>query len=589
MQSINLHKSIWAIMKKNLFLLVITFILTFSCKTEPQEAEVLGIKYPPKSNYGCVPQTSDTAWYQEDNIAPIIDGLDVIKYSITTTNPEAQKYFNQGMVLSYGFNHAEAARSFYYATKLDPECAMCYWGFAYVLGPNYNAGMESDNYERAYNAIKKAIELSSNATEKEKALINALATRYVVVPVEDRNELDFAYSGAMKKLYIKYPDDPEIAALYAESKMDLHPWDLYEKNGEPKEWTPEIITLLETLMKKNPDHPGAHHFYIHAVEASNSPERSLLSAKKFDDGLVPGVGHLIHMPSHTYIRTGDYHKGTLANINAVKADSSYVSACHAQGAYPLAYFPHNYHFMAATATLEGNSKWAIIGANKLAEHVHPDIMKEQAWFTLQHFYIIPYYVAVKFGRWDDILKMKLDEDTLKYPLLVTHYAKGMAYLGKKDLNNAKLELDNLEKLAKDEDLKEMKIWEINSAYTIAQIARGVLKGEILASEGNFDESIRILKQAVDIEDSLNYQEPPDWFFSVRHHLGAVQIEAGKYSDAILTYEEDLKRLPKNGWAHQGLKLAYEKMNNREKLKQVGELLKKSWATADIKIKTSRIK
>jgi len=576
-------------MKKKLFLLVITFVFAFSCKTEPREAEVLIIEYPPKSSYGCVPQTTDIAWYQEDNIAPIIDGLDVIKYSITTNNPESQKYFNQGMVLSYGFNHAEAARSFYYATKLDPECAMCYWGFAYVLGPNYNAGMEPDNYERAYKAVKKAVELSSNATDKEKALINALSTRYVAAPVEDRNDLDIAYSDAMKKLYIKYPDDPEIAALYAESQMDLHPWDLYEKNGEPKEWTPEIIALLETLMKKNPEHPGAHHFYIHAVEASNSPERSLLSAKKFDDGLVPGAGHLIHMPSHTYIRTGDYHKGTLANINAVKADSSYVSACHAQGAYPLAYFPHNYHFMAATATLEGNSKWAIIGANKLAEHVHPDIMKEPAWFTLQHFYMIPYYVDVKFGRWDDILKMKLDENTLKYPLLVTHYAKGMAYLGKKDLNNAKLELDKLEKLAKDEGLKEMKIWEINSAYTLAQIARRVLKGEILASEGNFDESIRLLKQAVDIEDSLNYQEPPDWFFSVRHHLGAVQIEAGKYSDAILTYEEDLKRLPKNGWAHQGLKLAYEKMNNREKVKQVEELIKKSWATADIKIKTSRIK
>lgn len=576
-------------MKKVIFLLVITFFFAFSCKTEIHDPDVLEVKSPPKSSYGCPPPTTDTAWYQEDNIAPIITGLDVIHYPITTRNPKSQEYFNQGLVLSYGFNHAEAARSFYYATRLDSECAMCYWGFAYVLGPNYNAGMEPDNYERAYKAIQKAIEVSAIASEKEKDLINALATRYVEKPVEDRSNLDIAYSKAMEKLYIKYPDDPEIAALYAESMMDLHPWDLYDKNGEPREWTPEIIALLEKLMKKYPDHPGAHHFYIHAVEASNTPERSLLSAKKFDDGLVPGAGHLVHMPSHTYIRTGDYHKGTLANINAVRVDSSYVSLCHAQGAYPLAYFPHNYHFMAATATLEGNSKWAILGANKLAEHVHPEVMKEPGWFTLQHYKMIPYYVAVKFGKWNDILKMKMEDNTLKYPLAVSHYARGMAYLGKKDIKKAKLELAKLETLANDESLMELKLWEINSAYNLVQIATKVLKGEILASEGNFDESITLLEQAVEIEDSLNYQEPPDWFFSVRHNLGAVQLEAGKYADAIATFEEDLKNLPKNGWAQHGLKLAYEKMNNRKKVQQIEDLLEKSWATADIKIETSRIK
>nr|WP_314895727.1 hypothetical protein [uncultured Flavobacterium sp.] len=574
-------------MKKILILIVITFI--FSCKKEPQKNEDAVIGKTKKTSYGCAPQTTDASWYLTNNKAPIFKGLNVIDYPITTKSTEAQKYFNQGMALSYGFNHAEAARSFYYATKLDPECAMCYWGFAYVLGPNYNAGMEPDNYERAYKAIQKAIQLSDKASKKEKALINALAKRYTEKHVEDRSNLDIAYSAEMKKVSKKFPDDVNINALYAESIMDLHPWDLYEKDGTPKKWTPEIVSLLEKTLKKDPKNIGANHFYIHVVEASNTPERGNNAAKAFDNGLVPGSGHLVHMSSHIYIRTGEYHKGTLANINAVKVDSNYVAMCHAQGAYPLGYYPHNYHFMAGTATLEGNSKWAMIGANKVSKHVHPKTMTEPGWGTLQHYYVIPYYVAVKFGKWDDILKMKLVTDTLKYPVAVTHYAKGMAYLGKNDLKKAKQELLQLEEIAKDKKLEQITIWELNSVSTLTQIAKRVLKAEIAASEKNYVQSIALLKEAVAIEDSLNYNEPPDWFFSVRHHLGAVQIEAVKYQDAVKTYEDDLKRLPKNGWAHHGLRLAYEKMNNKTKAKEITRLIEKSWGNADTKITTSRIK
>ncbi|MFV7235379.1 hypothetical protein [Flavobacterium sp. ZB4R12] len=574
-------------MKKILILIVITFI--FSCKKEPQKNEDAVIGKTKKTSYGCAPQTTDASWYLTNNKAPIFKGLNVIDYPITTKSTEAQKYFNQGMALSYGFNHAEAARSFYYATKLDPECAMCYWGFAYVLGPNYNAGMEPDNYERAYKAIQKAIQLSDKASKKEKALINALAKRYTEKHVEDRSNLDIAYSAEMKKVSKKFPDDVNINALYAESIMDLHPWDLYEKDGTPKKWTPEIVSLLEKTLKKDPKNIGANHFYIHVVEASNTPERGNNAAKAFDDGLVPGSGHLVHMSSHIYIRTGEYHKGTLANINAVKVDSNYVAMCHAQGAYPLGYYPHNYHFMAGTATLEGNSKWAMIGANKVSKHVHPKTMTEPGWGTLQHYYVIPYYVAVKFGKWDDILKMKLVTETLKYPVAVTHYAKGMAYLGKNDLKKAKQELLQLEEIAKDKKLEQITIWELNSVSTLTQIAKRVLKAEIAASEKNYVQSIALLKEAVAIEDSLNYNEPPDWFFSVRHHLGAVQIEAEKYQDAVKTYEDDLKRLPKNGWAHHGLRLAYEKMNNKTKAKEITRLIEKSWGNADTKITTSRIK
>ena len=572
-------------MKTPIFI-VLLFIL-FSCKNSEKEPEVIS-KKEPESKYGCAPQVTDKEWYTSNNKAPLFDGLDAINYPIITDNPEAQKYFNQGLLLAYGFNHAEAARSFYYATKLDPECAMCYWGYAYVLGPNYNAGMEDDNYERAYEAIQKANELGSES-EKEKVLINAMATRYVEDPVEDRSDLDQNYSDELKKAHQKFPDDENIATLYAESLMNLHPWQLYDKEGNPEEWTPEIVGLLENILKENPQHPGANHFYIHAVEASSTPERANSSAKAFDDGLASGAGHLVHMPSHVYIRTGEYHKGTVANLRAVEADSIYVTKCHAQGAYPLAYYPHNYHFLAATATLEGNSEWAMLGAQKLSEHVHPDLMKEPGWGTLQHYYTIPLYVQVKLGRWDEILNSDFKTYDLPYLKAVKHYAQGMAFMAKKDLNNARKHLSELERLADDKSLEEVTIWDINSVSTLMQIAKRVLKSEILASEENYKESIAILKQAVDIEDSLNYDEPPDWFFSVRHHLGAVQIEAGQYRDAIATYEADLKKLPKNGWAQHGLRLAYENLNDGENVRKTDELIKQSWKGADIQINSSRIK
>ena len=576
-------------MKKALLFFASLPLFIISCKKEAKANNKLETKKEVASKYTCAPQVTDTTWYQSNNKAPLFNGLDVLNVPVSTKNKEAQHYFNQGLVLSYGFNHAEAARSFYYATKLDPKCAMAFWGYAYVLGPNYNGGMEDNNYERAYEAIQTAKQLSINATDKEKALINAMAERYVKTPPEDRSFLDIAYSNAMKTVSEKYPNDADINAIYTESIMNLHPWDLFDKEGNAKEWTPEIVSNLEKILKDHPKHPGAHHFYIHAVEMSNTPERSNISAKAFDDGLVPGAGHLLHMPSHTYIRTGEYHKGTLSNIRAVEADSTYVTKCHAQGAYPLAYYPHNYHFMAATATLEGNSKWAMIGANKVSEHIHPDIMKQPGWGTLQHYYLIPYYVAVKLGKWDTILNMNLDTYDLKYPKAIKHYAEGMAHLGKNNLKEAKENLVKLEVLAKDESLREITIWDINTVYDLVQMAKKVLYAEILSKEGKHKESITLLKEAVAFEDALNYNEPPDWFFSIRHYLGAVQIEAGQYKEAINTYEADLKRLPKNGWAHYGLKSAYQNLNDTENVSRINDLIKNSWATADIEISGSRIK
>ena len=531
---------------------------------------------------------SDLEWYTSNKNAPILDGLDVLDYKITTTNTEAQKYFNQGLLLAYGFNHAEAARSFFQASRLDPECAMCYWGFAYVLGPNYNGGMEEDNFERAFEAIQKADALSENCTAKEKALINAMSKRYALPAPEDRSHLDQAYSDALAEVYKDFSKDPEIAALYAESLMNLHPWDLYDHDGNAKPWTAGILEALDRVLDLNPKHPGAHHFYIHAVEASKTPEKGYASAKAFDDGLVPGSGHLVHMPSHIYIRTGDYAKGLEANIKAVSVDSNYMEQCRAQGAYPLAYYPHNIHFIAATAMYAGNSHWAAKGANSLSEHANRELMKEPGWGTLQHFYSMPYYIAVKFARWDEILKMNNFDTSLRYPEAVRHFARGMAFIGLDKMKEAEAELTSLKEYEADTSLEEVSIWGINNVYTLVQIARRVLEGEINAKNKNYEKSIALLREAVTFEDGLQYQEPTDWLLPVRHHLGAVLMDAGIAKEAIQIYKEDLIKLPRNGWALKGLQEAYKSLELYDQAGLLDDQIELAWSSANIELTGSRI-
>ncbi|MFN7120288.1 MAG: tetratricopeptide repeat protein, partial [Saprospiraceae bacterium] len=322
-------------------------------------------------------------------------------------------------------------------------------------------------------------------------------------------------------------------------------------------------------------------------EASQTPEMGLASADALRD-MVPGAGHLVHMPSHTYIRTGDYHKGTVANLKAVAVDSNYLEACHAQGAYPLALHPHNWHFLVATATFEGNGELAMQAAKEVANRSSRKVMLEPGWGTLQHYYTTPYYVAVKFGKWDEILQMRNFDPTLKYPDAIRRYARGMAYLGKNDLTQAKQELAQLKDYAADESFKEITIWDINTTHTLLQIAKNVREGEILAKEGKYSESIQLLKSAVAIEDQLAYQEPPDWFFSVRHHLGAVLLDAGQFAEAEKIYREDLKVFKKNGWALRGLATALEKQGKKQEAAEVQQLFKTAWAYADTNLKTSRI-
>ncbi|GAB3990851.1 hypothetical protein GCM10028807_18970 [Spirosoma daeguense] len=532
----------------------------------------------------CRTAPTDKAWYSSGQKAALFDSLGNIHFPVTTRSKEAQRYFDQGLMLSVGFNHAEAARSFYEATRLDSTCAMAYWGFSYVLGPNYNAGMEPDNYERAYAAIQRATQLLANCTDKEKALINALATRYSAKPVDDRKLYDVAYSNAMKNVYERFPNDANIAALYAESIMDLHPWDLWEKDGRPKAWTPEIVATLEKLLVQYPEHIALHHLYIHAVEASQTPERGLKSAAILGK-VAPNASHLVHMPSHIYIRTGNYHEGSLSNQQAVKIDSLYLMGTNAQGAFPLSYFPHNYHLLIATATLEGNYKWAMTSARKMADNTHKKLMADPAWSVLQHYYTIPYHVAIKFARWDELLRMaEADTIQLKYPTAIRHYARGMALVGKNQLTQAKQELRKLETLANDPDILKLTIWGINPMHAILEIARRVLKAEILAGEGKFDSSAQLLRETVALEDALNYNEPPDWFFSVRHNLGAVLLKSKRYAEAEAVFSKDLNVFPRNGWALSGLHRAQVFQGYTEKAKQTQTSLAEArkWADEDVK-------
>jgi tetratricopeptide (TPR) repeat protein len=574
-------------LKSVLFHGLSSIFLLQSCGISEKKTSSLASGRQALSEKYCSPELVDKLWYTSTKKAPLFRGLDGIHFNITTKSAEAQQYFNQGMMLAYGFNHAEAARSFHEASRLDSTSAMCLWGFAYVLGPNYNFGMEPDNLQRAYNAVYKAEKLSSGCTQKEKSLIHALSYRYSNDPNVKRSSLDSAFASQMRLVYKKYPKDVDIAALFAESLMDLHPWDLFKPDGTAQPWTPEILTVLEQGLKMDARHPGINHYYIHAVEMSHTPEKGMASAELLCN-LIPGAGHLVHMPSHIFIRTGKYHDGVVANLKAVLVDSSYVEACHANGSYPLALFPHNYHFLAACATLDGESRNAIIGATHTKALAHNKLLFDPYWASLQHFYSIPFFVHVTLGKWDEIQNMPEPEKELTYPRVIWHYAQGMALLAHHKTSKAEKQLQAMMSLMQDTTLKKLTIFGANSVYDICQIASETLDGEIRAKKGDYPAAVKLLRSALVVEDNLKYQEPPDWFFSVRHNLGAVLIESGNYQEAIKVYKEDLEHFPENGWALAGLMNACQKLGDQADYQEFKNRFEQAWKYADISIASSRI-
>jgi tetratricopeptide (TPR) repeat protein len=470
---------------------------------------------------------------------------------------------------------------------LDPNCAMVWWGVALVLGPNYNMAMVPEAVAPAYEAIQQALKLAPRVSEKEQAYIRALAKRYSAGVLKDRSSLDKAYASEMQKLAQSYPDDPDASALYAEASMDLHPWDLYTRNGDPKEWTPALVDLIEKGMYRWPEHPGFHHFYIHAVEASRNPERGLhcIDLPK----LVPGAGHLVHMPAHIYIRVGRYLDAVKANEDAVLADDKYEAECHRQGVYELGYMPHNHHFLCAAAMLAGISSKSLESAHHLATHQDKKLMRDPGFgASLQHYWITPLYAMVRFGKWDGILKEPSPVADLRYPVGIWHYARGFALLRTGHPEQAEQELKELTSIAEDPKMKELRIWEINSTADVLQIAREVLSGEIAAQKKKYDQAVMHLQNAVKLEDALQYQEPADWNASARQNLGAILLMAGRPAEAEAVYRKDLQFVPENGWSLFGLAQSLRSQKKVAEAESVDQRFKKAWSQADIQITSSRM-
>ncbi|MEM9274219.1 MAG: hypothetical protein AAGA80_14830 [Cyanobacteria bacterium P01_F01_bin.143] len=517
--------------------------------------------------------------------APLFSGMGTHHHAITTKSSQAQRYFDQGLVLAYGFNHAEAARSFREAIKLDPDCAMCNWGLAYVLGPNINAKMADEAVPEAYAAIQQAVQLAPNSSPAEQAYIQALTTRYIEQPVEDRSALDLAYAKAMAQVSQEYPDDLDAATLYAEALMDIMPWDYWTEDKQPKPETQKVLDTLESVLNRDPNHPGANHLYIHAVEAVR-PEKAIAAADRLGS-LVPGAGHLVHMPSHIYIRVGRYHDAAVTNQKAIAVDNDYITQCHAQGVYPLAYMPHNRHFLWFAATLEGNRKIADEAGKNLAAGIDPQMMREPGLGTLQHFYSIPLFTMTRFGEWEEILQTPAPATDLKYPTGIWHYARGLAYTNQDEFARAATELEELTLLANDPELEEVTIWDINTTQNILKVATEVLTGEIAAQQGKYPQAIARLRQAVILEDALNYDEPADWATPARQYLGAALLKAQKFAAAEQIYREDLAIYPDNGWSLFGLMQSLQGQGKNSVAQKIKQEFETAWQYADVQLTASK--
>jgi tetratricopeptide (TPR) repeat protein len=521
-----------------------------------------------------------------ERIAPLLDGMGDHHFAITTESEEAQRFFDQGLVLAYGFNHGEAARSFRQAIALDDECAMCQWGLALVLGPNINSTMDPVDHPEAWGALSRARELADGSTEREQAYIRALGSRYAAEWEDDRTTLDAAYADAMREVWREYPDDADAGTLFAESLMDTTPWDYWLEGGQPKAVTEEFLAVLEDVLELDPNHPGAHHFYIHAVEAVH-PEKGLESATRLAT-LVPGAGHLVHMPSHIYIRVGRYQDAVEANEEAIAADDEYVTTCHAQGLYPLAYMPHNWHFLWASASFAGQGAKAVRAAREIAARTDQETMREEGYGTLQHYWVTPLYALTRFGYWEEILAEPEPSDDLVYPRGVWHYARAMALLKADRPDEALAEIEALEAIVDDPALETVTVWDINGTRELLAIAVEVARGELAATRRRWATAIAHLRRGVELEDALNYDEPPPWYAPVRQILGAVLLEAGQVAEAEAVYRADLERFPDNGWSLYGLRQALTEQHRDSEAAQVAGALERAFEHADVVLTSSRI-
>jgi tetratricopeptide (TPR) repeat protein len=517
--------------------------------------------------------------------APLLKNIGDYSVPVTTKSKYAQMFFNQGIIMSNNFNHAEAERSFREAIRQDSTFAMGYWGIAYVLGPNFNSVDNMGTVNEIRKAVTKAVTLSENAPPWEKAVIKAIQIKF---PMDTTSTDGEGFANAMKQAFIQFPDESFVATLYAESVMNLHPWDFYTgKGGQPRPWTPEIVSLLEKVISIDPKNPLANHLYLHAIEASPDVIKALTSAERLKT-LVPSAGHLVHMPSHIYINTGDYHAGSIANEAAVIADSIYIAECHSQGYYPQMYYPHNYHFLAATAAFEGRGARSIEAAYRTASIADKKYYHEPGYEMVQHYLTIPNHILIKFGQWEKILALPKPTDDLIYPMAIWHYSRGMAFANLDKIEQAREALSMLNELSLSPAIADQLNWGINKVTEVCKISSKVLEAELYVKDGKYDKAIEVLTEAIIMEDNLNYNEPPDWFFSVRHILGNLFLKTKDYVQAEKIYKEDLARWPKNGFALNGLSESLTGQGRTKEAEEVKTQFKEAWKYADTDLMASVI-
>jgi tetratricopeptide (TPR) repeat protein len=512
---------------------------------------------------------------------PLLDGLGHLHHPVTTSKPEAQRYFDQGLTLVYGFNYEEAARSFRYAAKPDPKCAMAWWGAALADGPNYNdQDIGAARRKSAYEASQKAASLAGGAKPSEQAFIHALAKRYSADPKADPKKLAVDYAAAMREVMRQNPSDSDAAVLFADAAMNLHPWQLWKHDGQPEEGTREIVDVLEGVLKRDPDHIGANHLYIHAVEASLQPDRALPSAKRLT-GLAPGAGHLVHMPAHIYIRTGDYHGSSLANEQAVGIDQGYINKYHVAGMYPMMYYTHNLHFLAVSSCFEGRFDEANRIATKVVTDVTP-YAKESP--MAESFLPTKTFVLIRFRQWEDLATAPEPDKDLRLLHAVWHFGRGMADTGFARLDKAAAERDAL--VSETKALPQNATWGFNSAHEVLGIAASMLEANIARGQRNYKLAAQLLSKAGQAEDKLNYNEPPDWYLPPRESLGAVLFTDGRYADAEAAFRAELKLHAKNPRALFGLAECLQAQKKTAEGATVQKEFEAGWKNADTKLKMS---
>ena len=511
---------------------------------------------------------------QPSDSVPLYDNLGDHHRTITTSSPMSQKYFDQGLRLVYAFNHAEAIASFQQALAFDAECALCYWGIALAFGPNINLPMDSASGVAAYNAAASAHRLADKTTAAEQALVAAIVARYGKDPAANRAQLDSAYARAMGGVARRFGDDDDVATLYADALMNLSPWVYWTDDAQPRTGTPEMLSALEEVTARNAKHAGACHLYIHAVEAK-FPKRAEPCADRLA-GLMPGAGHIVHMPGHIFIRVGRYADAIRANQHAIHEDETFIADRNPQGVYPLGYYPHNYHFLNFAAMMAANEEIAVKAAMDLAAKAQPELLRTPGLAgSMQQYLQTPLFAYLRFEKWEQILALQAPPADLTYATGLWQYARGIAHARTGDVEGAQADLAAMREAAARPELRELYILSYNSAASVLAIAEATLAGEVAAARKQWAEAEHQLTRAAELEAALVYIEPPEWPVTAHQHLGRVQNEAGRFAAAEKTYEADLARFPENVWALRGLAMSLEKQGKMAEAKAVQARLQKA--------------